>query len=241
VLAALIPVASILSGITEAVTGAIGDYGLYAVFLLMFVDAVFPTASEVVMVYAGAVAAGAFAGQTVTLFGYEFESGLPAYVAMALAGTIGYTLGAIAGWAIGDYGGRPYLERHGRWLHLDEAKLDRAQAWFERWEDWAVFLGRLTPVVRSFISVPAGVFRAPFVRYTLLTLAGSAIWCFILAGIGWGLGANWETFHEAFRYADYAIAVAVAAGIGWLAWKLLARRRTGRAETRGYTGPSESE
>ncbi len=230
-------VASILSGITEAVTTAIGDYGLYAVFLLMFVDAVFPTASEVVMVYAGAVAAGAFAGQTVTLFGYEFESGLPAYLAMALAGTIGYTLGSIAGWAIGDYGGRPYLERHGRWLHLDEAKLDRAQAWFERWEDWAVFLGRLTPVVRSFISVPAGVFRAPFVRYTLLTLAGSAIWCFILAGIGWALGANWETFHEAFRYADYAIAVAVAAGIGWLAWKLLARRRTGRAESPGLHWP----
>ena len=120
-------VASVLSELTDAVTSAIGDYGLYAVFLLMLVDAVFPAASEVVMVYAGAVASGAFAGQDVVLFGVEIEQGLSAYVAMALAGTIGYTVGAIIGWAIGLYGGRPYLERHGRWLHLDEKKLDRAE------------------------------------------------------------------------------------------------------------------
>jgi membrane protein DedA with SNARE-associated domain len=235
-----VPVASILSDISEAVTGAVGDYGLYAVFLLMFVDAVLPAASELVMVYGGAVAAGAFAGQSVTLFGRELDSGWPAYLAIALAGTIGYTLGAIFGWAVGDYGGRPYLERHGRWLHVDAAKLARAEAWFERWEDWAVFLGRLTPVVRSFISVPAGVFRAPFVRYTLLTLAGSAIWCFAFAGIGWALGSSWEDFHHAFRYADYVVIAVVAAGIAWLGWKLLARRRRReRGAQQGYTEPSE--
>jgi membrane protein DedA with SNARE-associated domain len=233
-----VPTASILSEITDAVTSSIGDYGLYAVFLLMLVDAVLPAASEVVMVYGGAVAAGAFAGQSVTLFGRQLDEGLPAYLAIALAGTIGYTIGSVGGWAIGDYGGRPYLEKHGRWLHLDSRRLDRAEAWFDRWESWAVFLGRLTPVVRSFVSVPAGVFRAPLGRYTLLTLAGSAIWCFVLAGVGWALGANWEEFHHAFRYADYAIIAAVAAGIAWLGWKLLARRRAGR-EAAEYTGRSE--
>ncbi len=91
----------LVHGITDAVTEAIGDHGLYAVFGLMFVDAVLPAASEVVMVYAGAVASGAFAGQSVTLFGYEFADGFPAYVAMATAGTIGYLLGSIAGWALG--------------------------------------------------------------------------------------------------------------------------------------------
>jgi membrane protein DedA with SNARE-associated domain len=232
-------VASVLSGITDAVTSAIGDYGLYAVFLLMMVDAVLPAASEVVMVYGGAVAAGAFAGQSVTLFGWQIDEGFPAYVAIALAGTIGYTIGSIGGWALGDYGGRPLLANHGRWLHLDERKLDRAEAWFEEWEDWAVFVGRLTPVVRSFVSVPAGVFRVPFRRYTWLTLAGSAIWCFVLAGVGWALGTHWEKFHHAFRYADYAIALAVAAGIAWLGWKLYARRRAGRESARGYTGSSE--
>ena len=218
-------VASVLSEITDTVTSAIGDYGLYAVFVLMFVDAVFPAASEVVMVYGGAVASGAFAGQDVVLFGNTIEEGLPAYLAIVLAGTIGYTLGSIAGWAIGLYGGRPYLERHGRWLHLDERKLDRAERWFERWEDWAVFLGRLTPVVRSFVSIPAGVMETPLVRYTLLTLAGSAIWCVAFAGAGYLAGDNWEDLHDAFRYLDYVVVLAVVGAAAWLVVRRLRRRR----------------
>jgi membrane protein DedA with SNARE-associated domain len=220
-----------LATIVTSLTNLIGDYGLYAVFFLMLIDAVFPAASELVMVYAGAIASGALAGQTVTLFRYEFEAGFPAYVAMALAGTIGYTIGAIGGWALGDYGGRPYLERHGHWLHLDAAKLDRAEAWFERWEDWAVFLGRLTPVVRSFISIPAGVFRVPFWRYTVLTLIGSAIWCFLFAGVGWAAGASWESFHQAFRFADIAVAAVVVGGALWLGRRYLRRRATRREAT----------
>jgi len=223
-------VASALSGITDAITSAIGDYGLYAVFLLMLIDAVFPAASEVVMVYAGAVAAGAFAGQDVVLFGQTIDDGPAACVAMALAGTIGYTLGSIGGWAIGLYGGRPYVERHGRWLHLDSEKLDRAERWFERWEDWAVFLGRLTPVVRSFVSIPAGVMEVPFVRYTLLTLAGSAIWCFAFAGIGYAVGESWEDFHHAFRYIEYVVAAAIGGVVVWLAVRYRRRRRRRIAE-----------
>ena len=223
-------VASALSEITDAVTSAIGDYGLYAVFALMLVDALLPAASEVVMVYAGAVASGAFAGQDVVLFGTSVDSGFPAYVVVAVAGTLGYTVGAIVGWAIGLYGGRPYLERHGRWLHLDGQKLDRAERWFERWEGWAVFLGRLTPVIRSFVSIPAGVLEVPFVRYTLLTLAGSAIWCFGFAGIGWAVGANWEDVHHAFSYVDYLVVAAVVAAVAWLGWRHVRRRRRRTAQ-----------
>jgi membrane protein DedA with SNARE-associated domain len=215
------PVASIVSDVTSA----IGDYGLYAVFVLMFVDAVFPAASEIVMVYAGAVASGAFADQSIVLFGHEFADGFPAYLAVALTGTIGYTLGSMAGWAIGRYGGRPYLDRHGRWLHLDRRRLDQAEAWFERWEDWAVFLGRLTPLVRSFVSIPAGVLEAPFVRYVVLTLAGSAIWCFAFAGAGWAAGASWEQIHNASSYADYIVVAAVVAVVGWLVVRHIRRRR----------------
>jgi membrane protein DedA with SNARE-associated domain len=223
-------VASILSELSDAITSFVGDYGLYAVFFLMLIDAVLPAASELVMVYGGALAAGAFANQDVTLFGRTIEDGPSAYFAVALAGTIGYTIGAIGGWAIGLYGGRPYLERHGRWLHLSEAKLDRAERWFQRWEGWAVFLGRLTPVVRSFVSVPAGVFEAPFVRYTLLTLLGSAIWCFAFAGAGYAAGEAWEDFHHAFRYVEYVVAAAIVAGAAWLAWRYLKRRRRRVAE-----------
>ena len=223
-------VASILSEITDGITSAIGDYGLYAVFLLMLVDAVLPAASEVVMLYAGAVAAGAFAGQDVVFFGTTIDEGFTAYVAMALAGTIGYTIGAMGGWAIGLYGGRPYVERHGRWLHLDTEKLDRAERWFERWEDLAVFLGRLTPVVRSFVSIPAGVLEVPFVRYTLLTLAGSAIWCFFFAGAGYAVGDNWEDFHHAFRYVEYLVAAGIGAIVAWLVVRFVRRRRRRLAE-----------
>jgi membrane protein DedA with SNARE-associated domain len=223
-------VAATLSGLTDAVTSAVGDYGLYAVFALMAVDAVFPAASELVMVYAGALAAGAFANQDVVLFGTKIHEGWRAYVAVALAGTIGYTVGAIGGWAIGLYGGRPYLERHGRWLHLDEKKLYRAEQWFERWEDWAVFLGRLTPVIRSFVSIPAGVMEVPFVRYTLLTFAGSAVWCFGFAGVGFALGASWEDFQHAFRYVDYLVVVAVAVAGAWLGRRYLRNRRRRMAE-----------
>ena len=220
---------SILSGITDAVTTAIGNYGLYAVFLLMMIDAVFPAASEVVMVYGGAIASGAIAGTSVNLFGYTFEPGLPAYLAIAIAGTVGYLIGAVIGWEIGRRGGRPYLEKHGRWLHLDHEKLERAEAWFLRWEDWAVFLGRLTPVVRSFVSVPAGIFEAPLKRYTVLTLIGSAIWCFVFAGIGWAAGASWESFHQAFRYADIAVALLVVVGAGWLGWRYRRKRQAARS------------
>ncbi len=218
-------VASILSGITDAITSAIGDHGLYAVFALMLIDAVLPAASEVVMVYGGALASGAFVGQEVVLFGNTIEEGLPAYLAIALAGTIGYTIGAVGGWAIGLYGGRPYLERHGRWLHLNEAKLARAERWFDRWGDWAVFLGRLTPVVRSFVSVPAGVFEAKLGRYTLLTLVGSAIWCFAFAGAGYVAGDSWEDFHHAFRYFDYLVAALIVAAVAYLVIRHIRRRR----------------
>jgi membrane protein DedA with SNARE-associated domain len=220
-----VPLASITHGITEAITGAIGNHGLYAVFLLMLIDAVFPTASELVMVYAGALAAGAFAGSSVVLFGIDFGDGFDAFVAMILAGTVGYTIGSVIGWWIGLRGGRPLVERHGRLLHLSQEKLDKAERWFERWGDWAVFLGRVTPVARSFVSIPAGVLEARLGRYTVLTFIGSTLWCIAFAAAGYALGTRWERFHEGFRYVDYAVAALVLAGAAWLVVQWLRRPR----------------
>src|SRR5436309_6708927 len=146
----------------------------------MALDAVFPAASELVMLYAGALAAGAFSGQHVVLVGSRISSHAAAYVVMALAGTLGYLVGAVVGWAIGLYGGRPLLERRGRLFHLGPARLERAERWFDRWDDLAVLIGRVTPVVRSFVSIPAGVFEMRLVRYVVLTLIGSAVWAFAL-------------------------------------------------------------
>src|SRR6478609_954152 len=104
----------------------------------MAIDAVFPAASELVMVYAGALASGAFPSQHVVLFGHQIDSGGWAFVTMALAGTRGYLAGAIVGWWIGRRGGRPFVERHGRVLHLGPDRLARAERWFDRHDRWAV-------------------------------------------------------------------------------------------------------
>ena len=223
-----------LAGLTSSLTSLIGNHGLYAVFLLMVIDAVLPAASELVMVYGGALAAGAFAGQHVDLFGTRVSSHPGAYVAIALAGTLGYLVGSIGGWAIGFYGGRPLLERRGRWFHLGGDKLDRAERWFDRWDELAVLLGRVTPVVRWFISIPAGVFRMRLGRYTALTLLGSAAWCFALAGVGWAAGRSYTRFHDDFRFVEYAV---VAAVLGLAAYLLIRRRRSSRL-SRGASDPS---
>jgi membrane protein DedA with SNARE-associated domain len=218
-----------VAGVTSTLTSLIGDHGVYAVFLLMAIDAVFPAASELVMVYAGALAAGAFAGQHVDLFGFRISSHFWGFVVMASAGALGYLAGAIVGWAIGLYGGRPLLERHGRWFHLSGDKLERAERWFDRWDDLAVLVGRVTPVIRSFISIPAGVFRMPFGRYVVLTAVGSAIWAFALAGVGYGAGRSYERFHHDFSYVEYAVVVLVVALAGYLVWRWRQSRLADRA------------
>jgi membrane protein DedA with SNARE-associated domain len=215
----------VLASLSGSVTTLVGDHGVYAVFGLMALDAVFPAASELVMVYAGALASGAFASQHVVLFGSRVGSGAGAFVTMALSGTIGYVLGSIVGWGIGRYGGRPFVERRGRLLHLGPERLERAERWFVRHDRWAVLLGRITPVVRSFVSIPAGVFEMPFWPYLALTAVGSAIWAFALAGAGWAFGSNYQHFHHAFD-------LALEAGAGLIVLYLVARFASSRLKSR---------
>jgi membrane protein DedA with SNARE-associated domain len=215
----------VLASLTGSVTSFVGNHGVYAVFALMALDAVLPAASELVMVYAGALASGAFTGQHVVLFGTRIESPGWAFTTMALAGTVGYVLGSIGGWLIGRYGGRPLAERHGRMFHLGPERLERAERWFDRYDDWAALLGRVTPVVRSFVSIPAGIFRMPLGRYTLLTIPGSVAWCFAFAGVGWAFGRNYNRFHHAFD-------IALVAGAALLVLYLVLRRRSSRLKPR---------
>jgi membrane protein DedA with SNARE-associated domain len=213
----------LLASLSSSLTTFIGDHGLYAVFALMLLDSVLPAASELVMLYAGVLASGALPGQDIVLFGHRIDSHFWGYVAIATAGVAGQTVGSIIGWAIGLYGGRPLVERHGRWLHLGPENLDRAERWFDRWGDWAVFLGRMTPVVRSFVSIPAGLARMPLGRFTLYSVLGTIPWCFGIAGAGWALGSSWESFHHDFRYVEVLVGVGVLA---LLVWYLRRRRAT---------------
>jgi len=216
----------VLASLTGQLTSWIGHHGAYAVFAIMALDALLPVGGELTMLFAGALAAGAITGEHPVLFGHQLQTGLESYLVLSLAGTLGYLFGSLVGWAIGRWGGRPLLERHGRWLHLTPENVDRAELWFDRHGRAAVFLGRLTPVVRSFISIPAGTLESPLGPYTLLTLAGSAIWCFGFAAAGWALGSSYDQVHHAFRYVDI---LAVAGVVAALAALLVLRRRHTRA------------
>jgi MYXO-CTERM domain-containing protein len=196
--------------LTAHVTNWIADHGLLAVFALMAIDAVLPAGGELVMLFAGALAAGAVAG----------HHG-PSLAAVVAAGTFGYLAGSLGGWAIGKVGGQAFVERYGRWLHIGPDRFARAERWFERYGAAFVLFGRLTPLIRSFVSIPAGVLEYPLGRYTLLTLGASLIWCAAFASAGHALGSNWDDVHHAFRYADYAAVAALVA----LAAALLVRRR----------------
>ena len=219
----------ILASVSSSFTAQVANHGLYAVFGLMAIDAVFPAFSELVMLYAGAVAAGVFPGaHGVVLFGWHIGFGAGAFVALALAGTLGYLAGALVGWGIGAYGGRPLLERHGRWFHLSPERLDRAERWFARWGNLGVLLGRVTPVIRSFVSIPAGIFEMRLVPYTLLTLVGSAVWAFALAGAGYGLGSSYKGFDRGFRYVEYAIVAGVVLAAAYLVYRAVAAARVAR-------------
>jgi membrane protein DedA with SNARE-associated domain len=194
----------------------------------MAIDAVFPAFSELVMLYAGAVAAGAFASaHHVSLFGANIHFGALAFVVMALAGTVGYLAGAVIGWGIGRWGGRRLLERHGRWFHVTPERLERAERWFDRWGNVGVLVGRVTPIVRSFVSIPAGALEMPLAPYTALTAVGSAVWAFAIAGIGYALGSSYRRFDHGFKYVEYLViaGVVVAAAYFIYRWATVGRRR----------------
>jgi membrane protein DedA with SNARE-associated domain len=227
----------ILAGLTSQITNFVADNGAYAIFGLMAVDALLPVGGELIMLYAGALGAGAIVGAHATLFGAQLTTGIQAYLILSLAGALGYLVGSLVGWAIGARGGRGLIERRGRWLRVSPQAFQRAERWFERFGHRAVFFGRLTPGVRSFISIPAGVLGSPPATYTALTLAGSLIWCLGFAGAGWALGDTWKNFHHDFRYADYAAVAAAGILASAAIWH---RRRARNDQAAPATQPDQS-
>jgi membrane protein DedA with SNARE-associated domain len=217
----------LLASLSGSIERAVGDHGIDAVFGLLVLAAVVPVASELVMLYSGALAGGAFAGVSVHVFGSTVHSHTWGYVAVALAGTLGNLVGAAVGWWIGDRGGRAVVHRYGRFIHVSEAKLDRAERWFDRYDDWAVPIGLATPLARSFVAIPAGIVRVPFRRFLALAAAGSAVFCFGLAAAGWALGTAYTHAHHDLGYADYVVGAAIVALAAsfLLRWATLSRRR----------------
>lgn len=216
----------LLASVSSSLTSQVSHHGFYAVLGLLALGAVLPVGSELVALVGGAVAAGALAGADgVSFFGAHVGSGAGAYLAIVLAATVGYLLGCIVGWLIGRWGGRELLERHGRWFHVTADRLDRADAWFRRWGRPGVLIGTLTPVLRSFVAIPAGLFEMPLAQFLGLALIGSAVWSFAFVGIGYALGTSYQHFEHGFRYVEYAIALGIVAAVAYLVYRWMAAAR----------------
>jgi membrane protein DedA with SNARE-associated domain len=177
------------------------SYG--GVALLMAIEsACIPLPSELIMPFAG----------------YLVYEGTLNLLGVATAGAIGCNLGSLVAYEIGYYGGRPLVEKYGRWILLSRRELGWADRFFAHWGYLAVFIARLLPVVRTFIALPAGIARMPRGRFHIYTFLGSWLWCFVLAWVGMKLGENWRELGKYFHRFDAVIGVVIVAGIIWFAW-----------------------
>ena len=200
----------------------IEDFGYVAVFVLMVLEsACIPIPSEVTMLFGGAAANATFAA---SLPGHPQPLN---FLVIGLMGTVGNLVGSLLAYWVGRAGGRPLIERWGRYVFLREHELDRAEVWFGEHGQAAVFASRLLPVVRTFISLPAGVAEMPLGRFTVYTFAGCLPWTFALAGVGYALGSRWTTVEKYFRPISIVVGILLVAAIVW--W-LIRRARAKRHE-----------
>ena len=212
------PTASLTGPIVDFATNVIGDLGTAGIFVLMLLDsACIPTSSEAIMLFAG----------------FKVADGRFTMLEIVTAGVAGNLVGSWIAYGIGYYGRIEVLERHGRWLHIGPKQLAWADRWFERYGGVTVFFSRMVPVVRTFISLPAGVAKMPFWRFTVLTTLGIIPWVLAWAVVGKQVGSDWESLQEKLHYVDYAIVAAIVAGIAYL---VIRRRRAGRPVA-GTPGP----
>jgi len=192
-----------------AVISAAGYAGI--AFLMAIESACVPLPSEIIMPFSG----------------YLVSAGRFGLFAVATAGAIGCNLGSIVAYEVGKRGGRPFVERYGRFVLLNVHDLDRAERFFARWGSLTVLVCRLLPMVRSFIAFPAGVARMPLGRFHLYTFVGSWPWCFALAWVGMKLGVAWRTdprLAHLLHRADAVVGVVLVAGAAWFLWSHLKRR-----------------
>jgi membrane protein DedA with SNARE-associated domain len=191
----------------------IAQYGYLAVFILMLAEsACIPVPSEVIMLLGGALAAGAVPGAH------------PALAGVIVAGVLGNVAGSYIAWGVGRSAGQAVVRRWGRRVGIREREVDRATAWFERRGSAAVLLGRLVPVVRTFISLPAGFAAMPPLRFGVYTTLGCIPWTAALGIAGYALGANWQSVANGFHGPTYVIAAVVVIALA-AAWVVHVRRR----------------
>jgi membrane protein DedA with SNARE-associated domain len=190
--------ASITDPLVQFAVDVIDKLGLPGVFVLMVAEsACIPIPSEATMLFAG----------------FNVSEGEFSLLAVTLVGTFANLVGSWIAYAVGYYGRIDILEKHGAKLHIKPSHLEWADRWFQRYGDATVFFTRMLPIIRTFISLPAGVARMPFWRFTLFSVAGCAPWVFLLAFIGKKVGSNWERWKDSLHYVDYAVLALIVIGL----------------------------
>lgn len=191
---------SITDPIVNFAVDVVDKVGLIGIFIMMTLEsACIPIPSEPTMMLAGVNA----------------SNGEYPFIAVVLVGTIANVIGSWIGYAIGYFGRYEALEKH-KWLHLDPKQIARTERWFEKYGAATVFFTRLLPIVRTFVSLPAGAARMPIMRFTVYTAAGAFIWMLGLTFLGYQLGENWRDVQEKMHYFDYVIALVIVAAAVWL-------------------------
>ena len=204
-----------------ALMAAMGPLG---VMLLMAIEsACIPLPSEVIMPFAGYLA---YKGQ-LTLFGLGAGHPVAQIWIAGFFGALGCNLGSIPAYEVGAWGGRRAVEKYGRYIWLHTGHLDQAHRFFERYGSEAIILGRLLPVVRTFIALPAGIAKMDRTRFHLYTFLGSLPWCLVLAWIGYKLGEKWNTLGAYFHKLDAIIGVLLLAGVAWFFYDHFKNRAQG--------------
>lgn len=191
----------LLAPIFDTTLTLLERHGVWAVFVLMILEsACIPAPSELIMLYAGALV----------------SHGDATLLAVISAGVAGNVIGSLIAWAVGAYGGRALIERYGKWIRLNHRHLDHADRWFARYGTRAVLITRMMPIIRTFISLPAGISRMPIRRFTLYTVIGCVPWVTGLALIGVAAGPHWTRARELLHYGDYLMVLAILGCITWL-------------------------
>ncbi|MDH4274097.1 MAG: DedA family protein [Gammaproteobacteria bacterium] len=186
------------------IIATISTLGYGGIVLLMAIEsACIPLPSEIIMPFSG----------------YLVYTGEFNIHAVAAAGALGCVLGSIVAYYVGLWGGRPLVEKYGRYVLISHHDLDLADRWFQRHGDITLFIGRLLPVIRTFIAFPAGIARMPMWRFIVYTFIGSYIWCWILAWIGFQLGERWNTLGVYFHRFDAVIGAIIVIAVVWYVWR----------------------
>jgi membrane protein DedA with SNARE-associated domain len=201
---------AIISELSRFIIGCISRFGYGGILFTMAVEsACIPLPSEIIMPFSG----------------YLVMTGQFTMLGVTLAGAVGNVLGSIVAYYAGVWGGRPFAERYGPYFLVSHHDLDIADRWFAKYGEAAVFFSRMLPVVRTFISLPAGIAKMNFPRFVVFTFVGALPWCYLLAYIGLRMGEQWEHLRDYFHQFDIVIGLVLAAAVGYFLWSHWPKRR----------------